>query len=381
MTEYPAIGLDYTAAVHQTAGIGRYAREITADLVDHHHADWRLFVADGKHADLPVQPPGVTVAPSRWSERTHNRIWHRLRLPLVVETWTGPLDLYHALDFFLPPTRRQTRTVVTIHDLSYEHFPEQTMPGMLDFLRTHVPRSVAVADHVIAVSESTRDDLLSLYGVDPARVTVIPHGVRPRFHANQDPAEQAAIRAKYRLPGDIPLILTVGTTQPRKNHLRLVRALPALNQQDAVLVIAGGRGWYYNDVFQEVERLGLRDRVVFTSYVDEADLPALYRAADVFAYPAIYEGFGLPVLEAMACGTPVLASETSSLPEVVGEDGLCGILVNPHHVDAIADGLNRMLDDPGRRAELSRNGIARAGEFTWARAADAVWDVYQTLLV
>lgn len=376
----PAIALDYSPALHQSAGIGRYAREIAAALLAlRPDLDWRYFVMGADHRVLPELPPGVEVRPSRLSERTHHRLWRRLRLPLPVETWTGPIDLFHGLDFLLPPLRPATRSVVTIHDLSYERFPAETMPGMLDTLRFWTPRAVARADCVVAVSEWTRQDLIELYRLPPEKVIAIPHGVHPRFGPAAQPGERRALRQRYGLPEGVPLLLTVGTTQPRKNHLRLVRAFAQLHTE-AHLVIAGGRGWYYEDVFREVERLGLRERVTFTSFVEEIDLPALYRAATVFAYPALYEGFGLPVLEAMACGVAVLCANSSSLPEVLGPDGEAGLLVDPLDVEAIAAGLARLLADDSLRTRMGQAGQARAAGFTWEAAAQAHLRIYGDLL-
>lgn len=367
------IGIDYTAAIHQQAGIGRYVRDLTYALADlQPDVPFRLFVADGRKIDLPMPPGRCQLHPSALSERNHNRLWHRLRLPVPVETWTGPLDLFHATDFTLPPTRSHTRTVLTIHDLAFERFPHETMPGMHGFLTTAVPRSVQRADHVIAVSEATKVDLIDLYGTPPEKISVVAHGVDPRFRPDHPAEAIAAVRKKYSLP-DAPLVLTVGTMQPRKNHRRLVQAFGRIKER-AVLVIAGGKGWDYEVVEAEAARLG--NRVVFTGFVDDDDLPALYAASAVFAYPALYEGFGLPPLEAMASGVPVLAAKTSSLPEVVGGAGL---MVDPIDVGEIAAALDNLLGDAMLRDTLRARGIEHAGQFSWARAAAAMWGIYQKL--
>lgn len=372
----PRIGIDYTAAIHQTAGIGRTVRELVRALADHHADSIRLFVAGARGLDLPAPRPGCVYALSLLSERTHARLWHRLRLPLPVELWAGRLDLFHAADFALPPTLPGARAVVTVHDLAFERHPQDTMPGMLRYLRAVVPRSVRRADHVIADSEATRRDLLDLYGAPPDKVSVVYPGVEARFNPTPREGEQAALRAKYNLPV-APIVLAVGTMQPRKNHLRLVQAF-AQAAGDAVLVIAGGRGWGYDAVHAEVARLGLQSRVIFPGYIDDADLPALYRAAVVFAYPSLYEGFGLPVLEALACGVPVITSNVSSLPEVTGPDA--ALLVDPLDVDGLAAAIARLLGDADLRANLRERGLERAAAFTWARAAAQTWAIYSALL-
>ncbi len=375
------IGIDYTAAAHQSAGIGRFVRELTRALAGQHpEQDVRLFVTGARACDLPPYPGRFEYRTSRLSERNHTRLWHRLRLPLPVEWWTGDIDLFHATDFTLPPTRRKTRTVLTIPDLSYERYPSETMPGMLKYLQTVVPRSVERADHVIAISETTRADLVELYGVAPNKVSAISLGVDPRFSIQRTEQQVRLLREKYRLP-EGPFVLTVGTMQPRKNHRRLIEAfyrLPESLRMAFTLVIAGGKGWGYDEVEEYVRQLGPDRRVVFTGFVDDGDLPALYRAAAVFAYPALYEGFGLPVLEAMASGVPVLTSNVSSLPEVTGP--VAAELVDPLDVESIRDGLERLLDDPDRRSRLRELGIERAASYTWERTADEVWAVYERLL-
>jgi glycosyltransferase involved in cell wall biosynthesis len=371
------IGLDYTAAVHQSAGIGRYTREMVQALATAStEFDYRLFVAEaGKVAQPALPAPNFSWHPTRLTERWLARLWYRLRLPLWIETWTGPLDLFHAPDFVLPPVRPGTRTIVTIHDLSFVREPETVMPGMSPHLNKWVPHSVERADHVIAVSEATRHDLIELYQTPPEKISVLYHGVTPNFEPVIEPGQLAAARQKYGL-GEQPFILSVGTIQPRKNYQRLIQALAKLDSAVA-LVIVGSKGWKYEDIFAEVARLDLAERVHFPGFVAEADLPALYSAATLFVYPSLYEGFGLPVLEAMACGTPVVASNQSALPEVVGEAGL---LVNPRDVEAMAAAVSRLLDEPDLRQCLAEAGRARAAHFTWASMAVKLLDLYQKIV-
>jgi glycosyltransferase involved in cell wall biosynthesis len=371
----PRIGIDYTAAVHQTAGIGRYVREQTRALADLlPPAEVRLFVA-GRPDRLPPPPGDFTYRLAAPSDLTLARLWHKARLPLPVEVWTGRVDLFHAMNFALPPTLPGTRTAVTLYDLSFEQAPDTTVPAMRAYLQRVVRRSAQRADTIIAISEATRRDVVELYGVEPDKVAVLYPGVEARFRPVDDPAQLEAVRRKYHIGGG-PFVLTVGTLQPRKNHKRLIQALAGLDAT-ARLVIAGGPGWAYDEVHAEVGRLSLDERVIFAGYVDDADLPALYSAAWVFAYPALYEGFGLPALEAMACATPVVASDVSSLPEVVGEAGL---MVNPTDVDALAAALARLLDDDDLRRELIARGLERAATFTWERSARGLWAVYRNLL-
>jgi glycosyltransferase involved in cell wall biosynthesis len=371
------IGIDYTAAIGQSAGIGRYTREMVKALAKADtHSAYRLFVADANAIDSPPPAPNFNWCTTRLNQRWLARLWYRLQLRLPVESWTGPLDLFHQPDFFLPPVRTGTRTIVTVHDLSFERQPPDTiMPGMEAHLKKWVPRSVQQADHVIAVSKATRQDLIELYQTPPEKITVLYHGVTPEFQPITNPAQLAAVRQKYGL-GNNPFILSVSTIQPRKNYQRLIRALAQIDSSYA-LVIAGGKGWGYEAVFEEVSRLGLEKRVHFPGFIADADLPALYSTASVFVYPSLYEGFGLPILEAMACGTPVVASNQSSLPEVVGEAGL---LVDPYNVDAIAAAMSQLLHNPNLQQQLSSAGQQQAKNFTWDGMACELLKLYRQLL-
>ncbi len=382
------IGLDYTAAVQQSAGIGRYTREMVQALAALSHGaaapQYHLFVAGAFKRALPPAPaPNFSWHPTRWSQRWLTRLWYRLRLPVPVELWTGPLHLFHAPDFFLPPVQRQTRTVVTIYDLSFVRQPDTVMPGMMHHLSTWVPRSVAQADCVIAISEATRQDLIELYQTPPAKIRVLYPGVTPDFRPVADPQTLAALRQKYEL-GEGPFILSVGTLQPRKNYQRLIQAFAGMGQTSGpdgaappTLLIVGSRGWQYQDIFAEVTRSGLAGRVRFLGFVADSDLPALYSAACLFVYPSLYEGFGIPVLEAMACGAPVVASNQSALPEVVGEAGL---LVDPYNVNELAAAMTRLLHETELRQQFSQAGPARAAQFTWTGMATQLLELYQSLL-
>ncbi len=383
------IGFDYTAAVHQTAGIGRYVRELVTALTQvESEFDYRLFVAAGvrppdRLPDVSAPPFGDSAAQwqlrsTRLTRRWLERLWYRLRLPLPVETWTGRVDLFHAPDFVLPPTRPQTRTLVTIYDLSFVRLPDITMTGMTRYLNRWVPHSVRQANHVIAISESTRQDLIELYHTPPAKISVLYPGLTPQFKPsspqNAPAAIETTLRQTYGL-GQSPFILSVGTVQPRKNYQRLIQAFAELVDEpsELLLVIVGGAGWQAEPIYQTVEQLGLSQRVRFLGYVSDAELSQLYRMAQVFAYPSLYEGFGLPALEALACGTPVVAANTTALPEVVGQAGL---LVDPLDVAALRDALQRLLTDESLRQTLIARGYVQADKFSWTRTAQELVRLY-----
>lgn len=361
------IGLEVTAAVRQGAGIGRYVRELLRALAQLDTANqYRLFYATPNPVPYPL--PSL---PSNFSARHlpfHDiwlaRLWHRAQLPLPVETIIGPLDLYHAPDFVLPPVR--ARSLLTIHDLSFVRDPDSAAPGLRDYLNTVVPRSVQRATHIIAVSQATKADLIDFYHTPESKITVLYEGVDSIFKPTPNPA----IRDKYNL-GPTPYIFSISTIQPRKNYVRLIQALAAL--PDYNLVIAGGPGWLHEPIYAEADKPGVKGRVKFIGFVPDSDLPALYSEAAAFAYPSLYEGFGLPLLEAMACGTPTLTSTTSCLPEVAGD---AAILVDPLSIEAIASGLQQTL---AQRDSLIPKGLQRAAQFRWSDVARQLLSLYQTV--
>jgi glycosyltransferase involved in cell wall biosynthesis len=286
--------------------------------------------------------------------------------------------VFHATEHLLP-VLRQARSVFTLHDAAYLHYPQFHLPRNRLFLRLMMPRFLARADAVIAISEFTRRDAERIYGVRPERLHVIPEGVEARFRPIDDTEVLGQVRARWRLPEHF--ILCVGTIEPRKNLLTLIEAYAALlgrgEAQDVGLVIAGGKGWLYTEFYDRLRALGLEGRATLTGYVPDDDLPALINCAQVFAFPSVFEGFGLPPLEAMACGVPVVCSNASSLPEVVGEAGL---LLDPRDTGAWVEGLRRLLVDGALRARLRAQGLARAAGFTWDAAARQTQAVYQAVL-
>ncbi len=370
------IGIDYTAAVRQGAGIGRYTRGLIRALAELDQQTPYVLFSAGRDADPRPWPSNFARRTVPLTDRHLAILWQRLRLPLAVEWLTGSLDLFHSPDFVLPPLRR-ARAVLTVHDLSFLRYPECFSPPLLRYLLDAVPRSVERADLVLADSEHTRDDLVELLGVAPERARVVYAGVEPEFVPRPD-AEVAAVRQRYGIQR--PYILGLGTLQPRKNFQRLIEAYRLLRQERHIphqLVIGGGRGWLYEPILEAIARHGLQEDVRLIGFVEDADLPALYTGAEVFAFPSLYEGFGIPVLEAMACGTPVVAAETSSLPEVAGEAAL---LIPPTDTEALAEALWSALDDGARRADLRARGWEQCRRFTWRASAERLLACYAELL-
>lgn len=370
------IVIDYTPAVHQRAGIGRHTRGLVqalAPLADGH--DVTLLVFGRPPAGRPITaPPSMSVRVVPIANRWLTLGWQRFGLPLPVEWLSGAADLFHACDFALPPIRR-ARSLLTVHDLSFLTVPNCADAALRSYLTDAVPAAVARADHVLADSQSTQQDLVRLLGVAPAKITVVYPGVEARFQPLYDPTATARVRQRYGL-GDAPFVLGVGTLEPRKNWPGLIRAWNHLRESSDLahrLVLAGGRGWLFEEIFAAAAASQHRADIVFTGFVDDADLPALYAAADVFAFPSRYEGFGIPVLEAMACGVPVVCSDNSSLPEAAADAAL---LVPADDDDALTNALQRLIEDMPLRETLRARGLIHAQRFTWDAAAATLWQTY-----
>ena len=275
--------------------------------------------------------------------------------------------------YFVAP-RMPCPSVVTVHDISYARAPELFSRRDRTLLR-FVRGSVRRADRVIAVSEFTRGDASELYGLDPGKIVAVPNGVGAAFH----PVEGAKERVFHRFGIDRPYVLCVGALQPRKNVPLAIEAYAQVAGRgtDCEFVVAGGDRGGRLDVLDAILRTGLTGRIHLVGRVEDAELPALYSGARALIFPSLYEGFGLPALEAMACGTPVVASNTTGLAEAVGDAGLT---VDPRNVEELADAVRRVLEDTALNDRLVAAGLARAAEFTWGRTAEATAAVYREVL-
>ena len=376
------IGIDVTSALTQGGGIGRYTRELIRALISINSAD-ELHLFSARIPDstpLPESLPSaanVAYHPAPLSERWLYRLWYRLRLPVPVQWTTGPLDLFHSPDFVLPPTSGNIPTLLTVHDLSFLHYPETFPKALVDYLNRIVPWSVNRATHILADSIATREDLLSLWHIPAEKVTVLYGGVNEQFRPLEDSKKITAVRQKYGLD-ERPYVLAVGTVQPRKNYQMLIRAFrPVAMNLSHNLAFAGGKGWLDEGMRSEVERQGLKERVRFTGFVADEDLPALYSGASLLAFPSLYEGFGLPILEAMACGLPCIISNASSLPEVGGD---AAIQLPPTNETMWTEEMLGLLTDEGKQAQMIEAGFAQARSFSWNKAARELVQVYNYLL-
>ena len=371
------IGVDLTAAVTQGGGIGRYTRELMQAVTQLDQENEYRFFSAKQPPQLPVSnsiPQGERChyRQSPLAERWHYRLWYRLRLPIPVQLLTGSIDLFHSPDFVLPPVLAKVPTLLTVHDLSFLHFPASYPDALVSYLNRVVPWSIRRASHILADSEATKADLVALWQISEEKITVLLSGVSEKFQ----PVEAASIsrvRQKYGIDQD-PYLLSVGTVQPRKNYQMLIRAFRMVaDQLPHHLLISGGKGWLYDEVLAEVEVQNLQDRVHFIGFVDDEDLPALYSGADLFLFPSLYEGFGLPLLEAMGCGTPVISANASSLPEVGGDTA---VYLAPHDQTGWSQTMIELLRDDEKRALLSQKGRRHVQAFSWQRTAVELLNIY-----
>jgi glycosyltransferase involved in cell wall biosynthesis len=371
-----SIYLDVSAAVHRRAGLGRYAESLGRALLPLLGAELAFFY----NREQGIEPlAGLEHVPSRTVSLGYK--------PWRMAVWLGQLahagfnrlvpgaKLFHAAEHLLLPLHG-VPTILTIHDLIFRRYPEHHKPLNRRYLNATLPLFCRRASHIIAVSEQTRRDVMAAYGVPPEKITVVHEAADPHF--KPQPADVvAAVRARYSLPPRY--LLSVGTIEPRKNLARVLAVFERLHAEGLTdaWVIVGKRGWLYDDFFARLEQSPAKSAVIFPGYVSDADLPAIYAGAQALAFPSEFEGFGLPVLEAMASGAPVVCSCTSSLPEVAGDAAL---MVDPLDVDALHDALRRVLSSQELADDLRQRGLTQAAQFSWERAAHETLAIYRRLM-
>lgn len=359
------IGIDARLVDYSVAGIARY----TIQLME------AMSAQCGSHRLVGIRSarsrvPSVTVTPGD-TIRVQTPPHHRLeRWALPWELRSANLDLLHSPDF-IPPRPGRWRSVVTVHDLAFIRMPS-LLTGASRRYYGQIRRAVREADAIIAVSRATADDLIHLVGAPSEKISVVYEAPDPAMRPIDRERATASVAERFDIRGQF--VLFVGTLEPRKNLPALVQAFAQLRKDFPVsLVLAGRNGWLSDDVFRTVKEQALTDGVIFLEDFTAGDLGILYSAAEVLVLPSLYEGFGLPAVEAMACGTPVVVANTGALPEVVGD---AGVLVRPDDPSDIAQGLGWVLGNPGFRENLSQRGLARAAEFSWERAAAETLAVY-----
>jgi glycosyltransferase involved in cell wall biosynthesis len=365
------IGIDVRITHYTRGGISNYTLRLVKALAAL-DADTDYCILHSRKDHTPPLP-AINFRPVACWTPSHHRVE---RWALGVEATPLKLDLLHSPDF-IPPAFGYRRSVITIHDLNFLYYPRFLTAESRRYYNEQIEWAVKRADHILADSHATKTDLISMLSVEPEKVTVV-HLAADSTHHPLAEKEAEKVAAEYNLkPG---YLLFVGTLEPRKNLpglLQSYRLLRDARTTDEPLVLVGGKGWLYDEIFECVETLHLTPHVRFLHDVPDADLPGLYSAAGVLTMPSFYEGFGLPALEAMSFGTPVVVSDRASLPEIVGEAGL---LVNPDDPESIAEALGRVLIDEGLQMQMRKQGLALAARFTWDKAARETLAVYQMVL-
>ncbi len=362
------IGIDARMLGSGKGGGETYVRNMIQGLsVVDPDDDYTLFLNESL-------PEGVVPGAERMRQVVvprHSRVPNPVSFSLALAR--ARVDVAHAQ--YMAPWPWPVRVVVSLHDIAYERYPRFFDPGTVAGFRTYVPLTLRRARMVLTLSDFCKGEIVRRYRVPPEKVAVTFCAANPIFHPLRDPTRLADVCARYGT-GE-RFILCVGNLEPRKNLRAMIEAYVRLRRADTTrhrLVLVGRKGWLYDEIFAAARASGYADDLVFTDYVPNANLVALYNAADVFVYPSIYEGFGIPPLEAMACGTPVVCSNTSSLPEVVGDAAL---MVDPFDVEALAGAVARVLDDADLRAQLTARGPARAAAFSWEKTACIIAEAYQ----
>jgi glycosyltransferase involved in cell wall biosynthesis len=357
-------------AGYRRAGIHQYIAQVLNHLPVDQAIEYQLF---SRQIDEDYLRKGFVPVQSHWpTERRIARIlWEQLAWPLLAHM--RKLDLLHSMAF-VTPLVAPCPTVVTVYDLSFIRFPERFPAWQRFYLTSQTRRSCRQARRIIAISEASRQDIHQVFGVPLEKITAVQPGVESVYRP-LPATDVATFRAREQLPERF--ILHVGTLQPRKNIPVLLAALARLGRPDLHLILVGGKGWLYEDIFRQVTSLGLKQQDHFTGYVGDGLLPLWYNAADLLVLPSVYEGFGLPILEAMACGTPVVAASSSSLPEAGGE---AARYFAPHDAAELADQLATVLDNPRIAAEMRECGLRQAARFSWVRAGEETAAVYRQAL-
>ncbi|MFH1761064.1 MAG: glycosyltransferase family 1 protein [bacterium] len=372
------IGIDVSSVQTRMAGIGRFTYDLASHLVRMDQKN--EYVLHGVSFSLDYQRlvplgrfPNVTLNLYKIPGNIKRFYWNKLRFPSV-ELLTGKMDVFHATEFVMPPFKK--KKVVTIHDLIFKRFP-QYFPKYVLKMDNVIKKSVEAADIVFTDSKSTKRDVEEFYHKEESRVHVVYGGVNKDFRKIDRTRFSAVLGNKYNINDDY--ILFVGTLEPRKNIIMLVKSYMLFKEKTGLktkLVIIGKKGWYYNEIFAAIEESRWKDDIVFLEYVDDRDLPYFYSGAKAFVYLSLYEGFGLPVLEAMACGTPVITSNCSSIPEIVGSSGL---MVDANDMEKAAFYIEKLLIDKDFHGQNSESCLKRAGFSSWEESAKKVISLYNSL--
>lgn len=372
------------------SGVGFHEHGLVTEVICAHPNDrfllecftWKNRKSKLKIADTYLKQNVTLNECSRFPGTLYRMLFPFLPIPYRL-FFRKKAEITHFFNFCIPPGV-SGKTVVTVHDMAFRVYPETIRKRTMILLQLNLKRSLKRADKIIAVSEFTKKEIEKYYQIEEEKITVVPNGVDDKvFHPYYPETEISDVKRKYHINQNY--LLYLGNLEPRKNIVRLVEAyalfindktVTQISETLPILVIAGGKGWIYDAIFEKVEKLGLQDKILFTGYVEEREVPLLMSGAFAFVFPSLYEGFGMPPLEAMACGTPVITSDLSALKEVAGD--AC-ILVNPKDTEALKDGMKRLYLDKKLYKTCIEKGLDRAKLFSWKTAADKLYFVYKEL--
>ncbi len=365
------IGYDGRFITEEPSGNGIYATRLieTLSTLDNRNR-YRLYLAGPdpvipqrlkENVDVRIMPP------------LHSSPWVRVPILFPWELWRRPVDIFHA--HYTVPPKIKAKVILTLHDFFWIVYPDHFLSIKRIPVTFTVKKAIARADRILVGTSFIKHETIKYFNVPDERVEVIPYGVDPRFFIKASKDQLIKVLQKYGI--DEPYILSVGELHPRKNLQRLLKAFVVLDENDQVkLVLAGKPLWKTRELFKIIKKAGLENRVITTGHIPEEDLPMLYQGSEVFCYPSLYEGFGFPIIEAMASGVPVATSEVSSCPDVGGK---AAIYFNPLHEEAIADTLHRILTDTELRKKHTIAGIEHSRNFTWEKTAYRTIAVYRSL--
>jgi glycosyltransferase involved in cell wall biosynthesis len=365
------------------SGVGQYTYHLFRHLAAQDKKNRYVvfgFLLVGKKFSPPLKAKNIRYKLIRYFPSKFYSLASRKLIPPPVDVLLAEkFDLAVFTNFVSTPLPLTKRSMSVIYDLSYEYVPQYSVEKNNQLLRRQVPKTIRRSSAIITISENSKKEIIGCYKIAPEKVHIIRPAVDHDSFRPRDASEEKVVADKFGIDG--PYILSVCTLEPRKNLIGVLRAfekLPEDIKSSHTLVLAGGRGWLDGQLQSEFEKLSQKYRLLKTGYVDDADLPALYSGASIFVYPSFYEGFGMPPLEAMACGTPVVASDNSSLPEVIGD---AGIMVKANDTTAIAKSIQKVISDPTLSNELRKKGLAQAKKFTWDQSAATLLGLIEDLSV
>ena len=368
------IVIDIQTVIGKKTGVGKYTESLVKAL-SHLSSPYEFILF---YFNFRSRFNGLDITSSNFKNkgvklpgRVFSFLWKKTNAP-PFDRLSGAAELFHFPNFILRPVK-SGKTIVTIHDLAFKRFPQYIEKKNLAFLNNHIPKTLAKADRIIAVSEFTKEELLKFYSVPEKKIRVIHEGVNETFRRIEDKEELTKVKNKYRLPEKF--FLWVGTLEPRKNISVLLDAFSEFkkkNKSNCKLVMVGKRGWNYHGFMEKKKKMIMGDDVILTKYVSDDDLPTIYNLAEAFIFPSIYEGFGLPPLEAMASGLPVIT--TPALNEVVGEAVL---KVSEQNIEEITQAMKNILENEDLRKDLVQKGFKRIEQFSWDKAARETLALYE----